>query len=218
MSLPRISVVIPTVEGREDHLERCVECYSREDGTDYELELVIEHDHPSCGAGWHAGAERCTGDYIHLTCDDIAPREGWAPPAVEAVDQGFLPAPQVYGPNGQPQSLPVVGWVAPDWTPVVMTALPFMSRAQYDLIKPLFLAHYFTDDWISARGEWFHIETMLRDKYAFDHYWAQVKRGAGLPGESARMINDQKLFNEALQMVKEGRWTEAWPPNGGLPQ
>jgi hypothetical protein len=216
--LPKISVCIPTVTGREDYLGRCVDSYTKWAPGNYELELCVEWNHPSCGAGWWAASERCHGEYIHLTCDDIEALEGWSLPAVADCDEGWLPAPQVYGPTGQPQSLPVVGWVAPDKTPVKMTALPFMSRAQYDRIRPLFTAHYFTDDYVSARGEWLGIQTRLRTGYAFMHWWAQVKRGAGFATDSERMTHDQALFNECLRRIRAGEWTEAWPPNGGLPE
>lgn len=218
MTLPKISVVIPTVTGREDWFARCTASYEKWAEGNYELELCVAVDEPSCGAGWHKAAEQSTGDYVHLTCDDIEALEGWALPAMEACDKGFLPAPQVYGPNGQPQSLPMVGWVAPDWTPVKMTALPFMSREQYDRIKPLCTLHYFSDDFVSARGEWMGIQSRLRTGYAFVHWWAQHKRGAGLPTDAARMQHDQALFNEVLRRIEKGEWTEAWPPNGGLPE
>jgi hypothetical protein len=79
------------------------------------------------------------------------------------------------------------------------------------------LVSHNTDDWVSARGELLGIESRLRSGYAFRHWWAQVKRGAGFPSDHDRMQHDQKLFNQALEMVRRGEWTQAWPPNGGRP-
>ena len=109
MTLPVISVIIPTVEGREENLEMGVDAYTKLAKDAYELDLIIEHDHPSCGAGWQAGLAHAKGQYIHLSDDDIVPQPGWHAPAIEAVECGFLPAPQVTDPRGYPQSRPQEG-------------------------------------------------------------------------------------------------------------
>lgn len=217
MSLPWISVIVPTVDGREDHLERCVTAYHTLAPGNYQLELLIERNHRSCGLAWQAGAERSrTGDFIHLTDDDIEPRPDWHAPAIEAVERGFIPAPQVYDPNGYPQSHPCVGSVAPDWTPVHMSALPFCSRQQWEKITPLMTSHYFTDDFFSFRANQAGWMPRLRIGYAFTHWWATVRRGAGM-SEPDRMRNDQALYQEAIRRVYSGQWTEPWPADGGCP-
>ena len=216
MSLPRISVIVPTVDGREDHLERCTGAYIRHAEGSYELELIIERNHRSCGLGWQSGAEKSTGDYIHLTDDDIEPHHGWADPAIEAVARGAVPAPQVFDPAGVPQSCPVWGAVSPDWTPAPMSSLPFCSRAQWEKISPLFTAHYFTDNFFTDRAIQAGWPCRLRIWYRFTHHWAQVKRGAGMP-EHVRMQNDERLYHEALRRVAARQWKEPWPPDGGCP-
>ncbi len=70
-----ISVVIPTVTGREDFFERCV--YAYEHNTANPIELIIYKDLPTCGRGWIKGAEDATGDYVHFTADDLEPALGW---------------------------------------------------------------------------------------------------------------------------------------------
>jgi hypothetical protein len=213
MSLPVISVIIPTIDGREDHLERCVNSYQKNAAGAYELDLIIEQNHSSCGLGWQAGIPRVKGEFIHLTCDDIEAKPGWASPAVEAVLKGFCPAPQVVDASGYPQSCPVVGQFAPDWTPVAMTSLPFFSRAQAEKILPLFTAHYYTDNWVGWRAERAGWPVVLRSEYAFTHYYAQHKRGAGM-SEGERMANDLQRYLQAQQMEENGEWTAPWPPEG----
>src|SRR6266404_3441738 len=61
-----------------------------------------EHDHPAVGCAWQAGAEKAKGDYIHLGNDDCEPHPGWWQPAVEACQQGFVPSPMVFTPDGYP--------------------------------------------------------------------------------------------------------------------
>jgi hypothetical protein len=206
-----ISVVIPTVPGREYDFDRCVDAYL--DRTVNDVQLVIENDHPSCGLAWQAGVKHATGDYIHLTADDIEPLQGWDVPAVEACDQGFLPAPQVCDPGGNPQSAPQPGVLGADWAPVTMTALPFASAAQLGKIVPLLTCHYYTDDFFGWRGQRAGWPIRLRSGYAFTHYWAQVRRGAGM-GERERMSHDQQLYIQAQAMVEAGTWTEPWPAAG----
>lgn len=216
MSLPVISVIIPTIEGREAYLDKCVAAYTSHAEGNYELDLIIEHDHPSCGAGWQAGLERAKGEFIHLSDDDIEPLPGWHAPAVEAARLGFLPAPQVCDPNGYPQSRPEEGKFGADWTPVDMSSLPFATAAQVEKIAPLMTCHYFTDDWFSWRGAQAGWPTVLRAEYRFRHWWAQTKRGAGMTQEQ-RMEHDRALFKKAMAMAEAGHWNAPWPPNGGLP-
>ncbi len=194
MSIPVVTVVIPTVDGREEHFERCWRAYTDCVVGAYELDLIIERNHPTCGHAWQAGLERISthSQYVHFTCDDIEPRPGWSDQAIEAVERGFLPAPQVYGPQGQPQSHPHWGRVGTDWEPVYMTSLPFVSRAQLEKIVPLFTSHYSSDDWFSYRGDPAAARVLLHPPLgaAPARCWhdrtgpAAVRRAAVRPGEA----------------------------------
>lgn len=213
MTLPVISVIIPTVDGREDHLRTGTSAYVRHAPGNYELDLIVKSNYPTCGHGWQAGLSSVRGQYVHFTCDDIEPREGWAAPAIEAIEAGFLPAPQVWGPRGEPQSHP--GWLqgraCVDWEPVYMTSLPFVSLEQLEKIVPLFTSHYCSDDWFGYRAGRAGWGIRVRTGYTFTHHWAQHKRGAGM-GEGARLQYDSVLFAQAQRMVEAGEWNEPWPP------
>lgn len=211
MTLPRISVIVPTVDGRESFLEGCVKRYTEQAYGAYDLELLIERNHYACGAAWQAGADKATGDYLHFTDDDIEPHHGWSQPAIEAIERGFIPAPQVWGPHGEPQSHPQWGVPCTDWQDVYMTSLPFVSRAQYERIAPLFTSHYCSDDWFSYRAALAGWPTKVRVGYTFTHWWAQTQRGAGMP-EGARLQYDSVLFEQAKKMVERGEWNAPWPP------
>ena len=213
VSLPLISVIVPTVPGREDHLRRCVAAYASQAPGGYELDLIVEHDHATVGLGWQAGAEKARGEWLHLTNDDIEPHPGWHGPAIEAVERGHLPAPQVCDPDGMPQSWPQPGRLGEDWAPVPMTSLPFMSQEQWEKIAPLLTCHYYTDDWVSYRGRVAGWPSVLRAGYAFTHHWATVRRGAGM-SEAERMAHDKLLYDEAVRRSERGEWTKPWPPGG----
>jgi hypothetical protein len=206
-----VSVIIPTVEGREVDFERCIGAYL--DRSANNVQIIVERDHPSCGLAWQAGLKHVEGDYVHLTCDDIEPLEGWDVPAVEACDQGFLPCPQVCDPAGNPQSAPQTGVLGADWTPSPMTALPFCSAVQLEKIVPLFTAHYYTDDFFGWRGVRAGWPLRVRSGYRFTHHWAQHKRGAGM-SERDRMSHDLQLYLRAQAMVEAGTWIDPWPREG----
>jgi len=207
----RISVIIPTIKGREEHYRRCVAAYQTRTAG-FEAELITEHDHRSAGAGWQAGAERATGDFLHFTADDIEPHPGWAAPAVQALTEGYVPAPRVVSPSGELQYLPEWGRDYPDWTPVHMSVLPMITRALWEgHVRPLFTGHYFCDDWISWRAAQAGYTCRLRTGYSFTHHWAQHGRGAGMT-QNARLQHDNLLFAQAREMANMGTWDRPWPP------
>lgn len=204
-----ISIVIPTVPGREDHYERCARAYAER--TSHRFEIITEYDHPTVGHAWQAGAQKAKGSYLHLTCDDLEPLDGWDDGAVRTCDWGFLPAPRVINAHtGAEESRPAWGHRFEDGTDCGITVVPFMSARQWEAIQPLCLIHYYSDDFISERGRAAGWPPVMCNDYAFKHYWAQVRRGAGMT-ENERMVRDQETFQRAMQLVASGEWTEPWP-------
>lgn len=194
-----ISVVVPTIKGREDHYARCVAAYQRTVPAD-QLQLITMRDYPTCGEAWNAGAEQATGDYLHFTADDLEPHAGWYRPAIGAVLQGSLPAPRIINPDGDLDYCGVHRQEMPDWAPVQMSVIPFMSRDQWQQIGPCLLIHYFSDNYLSWRGQLAGYPTVVRRRFAFTHYWAEPGRGAGMT-YMQRMEHDAKLFNAAVRRV-----------------
>lgn len=88
-----ISIIIPTVTGREEYLARCIQGYAER--TPRPIELIVIHDEPTVGQAWRKGLEQVTGDYIHLTADDVVPGYGWVDPLLEVTDQDAIPCPLV---------------------------------------------------------------------------------------------------------------------------
>lgn len=204
-----ISVVLPTITGREDHYARCAGAYRAR--TTADCEVITEWGHASVGLAWQTGAEKARGDYIHLTCDDLEPLDDWDTPAVAAVGRGCIPAPKVTDArDGSLQSRPVWGREFADGTDCGITLIPFMSRVQWEAIQPLFTGHYYTDDFISFRARQAGWPSLMCNGYAFLHHWAQPGRGAGMT-ENERMVHDQQLYFRAQAMVLAGNWTAPWP-------
>jgi hypothetical protein len=192
MTQPEISVIVPTVEGRLAHLERCLNAYHAT--TARRLEILILADYPTCGIAWQKGAERATGRYIHFTADDLEPLEGWSDVAIETVEAGMLPAPLIYqrglgmscGERWSPEP-------PPDWTPMRVTGVPFMSMDQWEKIGPMIPLHYATDNYVSYRGRLAGIDTVARPEYAFIHHIATEGRGAGMT-EGERQQHDRLAY------------------------
>lgn len=190
-----ITVVIPTVAGREVDFARCVAAYRQR--SVHELRIVTLHDMPTCGEAWNAGAEQANGDYLHFTADDLEPHRGWDVAAVAAADAGELPAPRIVRPDGRLDYCGVHGRELPDGMRVSMSVIPFMTMAQWQAIGPVLPVHYFSDNWISWRGRLAGFPTVVRRAFAFTHHWATAGRGAGMTYEQ-RMAHDRKIFDAAV--------------------
>lgn len=204
-----LSIVIPTVPGREDHYQRCLAAYR--DCTSTRNEIITEYDHPTVGTAWQAGADKAVGDYLHLTCDDLEPLDGWDIAAIRCAERGFLPAPRVADARtGSLQSRPHHGSEFPDGTDTGISVIPFLTRKQWQAVQPLFTAHYYTDDFISDRARQAGWPSVMCNGYSFRHHWAQHRRGAGM-SEGGRMEHDFGQYQEALRRVEAGKWTEPWP-------
>lgn len=185
-----IDVVVPTVSGREDSLERCIDSYERHTAPDVCTFIVIR-DEETCGIAWGKGMELSTAPYVHLTCDDLELRsDTWAGACCESVDEGFLPCPIVYRPDGSLESCGgdvnvgahLIGHEQPDKTVCDFSVVPFMSRKQADAIG-MVPGHYKTDVYASHRGRQLGWETIVRLPYAFTHHHSMIKRRGPSPDD-----------------------------------
>lgn len=168
----KTSVVIPTVDGREDVLARCIKAY--EDTTPGELEIFVIRNKTACGIAWQEGADQATGDYIHFTADDLWPILGWHEEATSIVDRGELPAAWVMD-NGEGPMMNCTCPFAPDINPPNVL-VPFFSRAQYELGGWVVPIHYGSDDWITFVAASRGINIVLTPYYSFGHSAEQTGR------------------------------------------
>src|SRR5688500_15419632 len=97
--MPEVDLIVPTIPGREESLERCIDSYERL--TDADLNVIVVKNSPSAGEGWIQGMEQSSALYLHLSCDDLeCMNEDWAKVCIETVDKGKLPCPVVFRPDG----------------------------------------------------------------------------------------------------------------------
>lgn len=195
-----ITVVVPTIAGREDHYARCVAAYRSR--TSRPVNIVTLRDYPTCGEAWNVGAEQAAGigEFLHFAADDLEPHHGWETPAVEAVQRGYLPAPRIVRPDGRLDYCGVHGVELPDKAVVEMSVIPFMTWAQWEQVGPCLPIHYFSDNYLSWRGAQAGYRTVVRRGYAFTHHWAQPGRGAGMTYRQ-RMEHDHAIFADAIEAV-----------------
>jgi hypothetical protein len=197
----KITVVIPTVTGREADLARCLKAY--ETRSVHDVHLVTFKDLATCADGWNAGAAEATGDYLHFSADDLEPHEGWDLAAVEACDAGFLPAPRIVNSAGTLDYCGVHSVEMEDWALVQMSVIPFMPMDLWQQVGPVPSIHYYSDNYVSWRAGQAGWATVVRRKFAFTHHWAEPGRGAGMSYEQ-RMIHDEGLFLAAVRQEAEG--------------
>lgn len=189
-----VAIVMPTIAGREDHLERAMDAYER---TAPDATIYLERDHPSCGAAWIAGAARASEDgfdYLHFGADDLEPHDGWLKVAVETLNAGLIPTPLVFHPDGRLESAGLKNfgcYTGPymDWQLIDGATVPTVTREMWDVIGMIDI-HYCSDLYISTvarvkRG-W---ETVIRTGMRFTHHTAPAGRDyTRAPGDTAEYL------------------------------
>lgn len=143
MPRPLISVIVPTIPGREDLLEACLWSFERHTPPEM-LELVPVRDSPSCGAGWTLGAARSTGNYLLLAADDVEAHGGWWEGACRPFTCPVLlwPDGRVQGRGGHRQD------VAHGGQPFNV-AFPFLQRWLFERLEPIPPFNHHCDCWIT---------------------------------------------------------------------
>lgn len=195
-----VSIVIPTVTGREGSLARCIEAYTRL--TPGDIEIITVKDEETCGLAWEKGAAQTkvvrTGQgYIHLSADDLEPRGKWWEDSVKMVKLGYLPAPRIMKPGGE--ELESCGDTAspieyPEGSPAPYTAIPLMSIRQWERVRPIPPIHYYTDNWVSFKGNLNGWPSLVCRRYLFWHHHEVAGRGAGM-SEQERMAHDRAEYD-----------------------
>lgn len=193
-----LSVVIPTITGREESLERAWVAYLETGPED--MEAVIVENFPNWPAACNEGFRQARGDRLHFTADDLEPLPGWWQEALPWLDEhDELPAPKVFdhSPDG-PWNNAIDG---ADRAIPHFTRIPLMTRSQYERIGPWPEIPYASDVWLSERARTLGIETRMFHSYAFVHHWSQVGRidGKANLAYSDHVLN--RLRAEGLQYL-----------------
>lgn len=168
-----ISVVIPTIKGRESHLVRCLAAYEE---TPEPLELLVVRDERTCGLAWAKGGAQATGDYIHFSADDLVPWPCWAANAISHANKGEIPCPRIVTPDGSLESCGQWGAEMDEGTETNIARIPFLSREMWDKGGWTIPLHYYTDNHVWKRGQELGYPTVVCRGYKFTHYYASEGR------------------------------------------
>jgi len=203
MNDPVLTVVIPTMPGREEYLDRAVRGYRER--TVGDVRVIVVEGAQTCGIGWQVGAERAVEegtDFLHLSADDIVPDWNWNVPLAETVAGGAIPCCSIIVPIKEsldPETqMPIAG--APfgreqffervpsssaevaDWQETKgdseYPAAPFCSVHQWELIGPMIPTTYGTDKWFGLRAKRAGFRVVARHNARLYHYVAQAGRAA----------------------------------------
>lgn len=186
-SQAKVSVIIPTIKGREQWLKQVRASFEATPLA--EVEIIEVHDRPTCGIAWNAGIREATGDYILLSADDVEPvASDWLEVGRSWVDQGYLPCARVLNTDGTLQSCGDVVEETETGTPCTFARIPFASVDQMKKIYPIIETHYATDYWFSHRGRQMGWETVVVREFCFFHHFAKQGR------LDDRLNRDMKTF------------------------
>ena len=176
LSVPALSVVLPSITGREESLAMVHEAYEKT-LRKKSHEIIVVKDESSWPRACNEGFARAKGDIVHFTADDLEPLPGWYQQVclwLKTNDE--LPAAKVMdnGPDGWRFSNAVDGG---DQDFVHFTRVPIMRRDQWERIGawPEDLTYY-ADIWLSEKARSIGIRTRMFYAYRFFHHWSQIGR------------------------------------------
>lgn len=196
-----ISVIIPTIAGRESLLEETCEAFRETTGS---VEFVVVRNQPTCGEGWNVGMEQASGEYVLLGGDDIKPHAGWAETAIDAAGVGVYPSPLIFEPDGSILCAGTLGhglYVdGKDGMPVYNSPIPFFRREIWDLIGPVPPIHYFADDYLAYKARFVAgLSVEVRRGYWFTHMNGTVGRQENVQrGEFYRQTYARAVSEEVV--------------------
>jgi len=169
-----ISIICPTIAGREHWLERCEQSYL--DTTSGDYEFVVLRNYPNCNTAWNVGIQTVEGDVIHLTADDIEAHPGWQEAGLAALAEEFLPCPRILNPDGTLQSCGDDVLETPDGTPSQVARIPLFKRDWVEHFHPFPEMQYMGDYWLTAKCDEAGIPTLVIRDYLFTHGYAMEGR------------------------------------------
>jgi GT2 family glycosyltransferase len=171
---PRLSVVIPTISGREESVARCIAAYE-ETLFRKSHELIVIKDESSWPRACNEGYKKAQADIIHFTADDLEPlSDWWREPIRWLRYKDELPAPKVMDHSVDGKFANKEDGNNLDLTH--FTRIPIMRRDQYERIGPWPEITYYADMWLSEKARTLGIKTRMFYSYLFLHHWSQIGR------------------------------------------
>lgn len=170
----KLSIVIPTIAGREESLARAIEAYEKyTKGISHEI--IVVKDEPTWPTACNVGYGRAKADIILFGADDLDPCKGWwREPVFWLSKRDELPNPKVmdYSEDGVFSN----HLDGEDLDLTHFTRVPIMRRDQWERIGPWPELIYYADIWVSEKARTLGIRTRNIHSYKFIHHWSQIGR------------------------------------------
>ena len=188
-----VTAIIPTVDGREESLERTLKACADENVN----RVQVIRNRETCGEAWVEGARKARTKYVAFLADDLDPHTGCFQAMIGAVEAKRHPAALVLEPDGSKQSCGGAGGDVcrgdcHDWQPVEWSPTPFIRRDWWPLIEEhadmLANLHYSSDCLISAILAKHGIPSVMRRPAVLTHYNHQAGR-VGRAGSDGAMFH-----------------------------
>ena len=199
---PLLTLIVPTIDGREPLLERTMESLAtavRADFESAEVQVVIPENYPTIGEAWNAGMEDAEGEYVWLGADDVIVPPASFAAAREWADKQRWPSPRIVNMDGTLHSCGTLGQGAlmeecETGTRCYASPFPFFARSYWKLIGPCLPIHYYADDYLSWRASSIGISSLVSREYVLTH----LEGVAGRAQVAARAFQDKDAFMAAV--------------------
>lgn len=187
-----ISIILPTISGREESREKMAQAY-RDRTPGHVIEVISPKDYPCWPAACNVGQGLAKYDILHFGADDLEPLDGWAEPMLAALAASEIPAPQLWDfvPGGTPVNEAADG--GPGAIPT-FTRVPALTREMAERIDRWPEIPYYADNWVSDKGRLVGYETRVMGGYGFVHHWHPVGRldGGDWVGRYKPLYNEER--------------------------
>jgi hypothetical protein len=191
-----LSVVVPTISGREESLARTLASYEATlEGVEHEI--IVVKDESSWPRACNVGYSRAHGDVIHWTADDLEAAPGWYDDIPAFLQNDELPAPAVYDYRLDGKFANAVD--GEDGALTWFTRVPLCRRDQAERIGLWPEITYYADVWFSEKARSVGIETRMLYTYAFVHHWC----GVGRVDSQENLKRSWAEFEELCREMKE---------------
>ena len=158
-----VSILIPTIPGRERELQEVTEAFTDQG---YGQDILTTCGVYTWGEGINQLAKRAKGRYWLFACDDTVPERGWFASAQPMVDLGLCPASRYFHPGGEPlhpwDEQP--GGSKLDWTRSFL-----VTPERYSELGPMIDATWYSDFYYSERHNAHGYQVTACDGFNFTH-------------------------------------------------
>lgn len=172
----KVSIVLPTVDGRGAIYDKVVAAYGATRPTGWEFTIDTPENYATVGEAWNAAAEDALdADYVFFAIDDLEPHPGWAQVATRTVDAGYIPAPRQTFADGSLESCGSMGFgmllpECADRTPCRNAGVFFLRPEWVTEIGAFLPIHYAADDDYSWRAALCGYQLLYREAMWFTHH------------------------------------------------